>query len=65
MTALRMFLSISAAKQHSIRHYDVDTAFLNAELKEEMYTNPPPPVYGNCTKPYMGSSKQTKHGRMI
>ena len=42
MTALRMFLSISAAKQHSIRHYDVDAAFLNAELKEEMYINIPP-----------------------
>ena len=44
MAALRLFLTISAARKfkQSVRHFDVDTAFLNAELKEEVYVNIPP-----------------------
>jgi hypothetical protein len=39
--ALRLLLAISAAKHHTVQHFDVDTAFLNAELREEVYINIP------------------------
>jgi histone deacetylase 1/2 len=42
MPAFRLFMAISATKGHTVRHYDVDTAFLNAELKDEVFINIPP-----------------------
>jgi hypothetical protein len=42
MISLRLFLTISATNQHTVRHFDVDTAFLNADLKEEIYIHIPP-----------------------
>jgi hypothetical protein len=37
--SLRMLLAIATIKKYEIEHLDVQTAFLNAELKEEIYRN--------------------------
>lgn len=39
---LRMLLSLAGVKGYEVRHYDVTSAFLNGDLKEEIYLRQPP-----------------------
>ena len=41
LTSIRILLVISAQLNLPIHQMDVDTAFLNAEVKEEIYIKPP------------------------
>ena len=41
-TSIRLVLALSALFGYVVHQMDVDTAFLNAELKEEVYVTPPP-----------------------
>ena len=36
MATLRIFLTLSASRRHTVRHYDVNTAFLNGDLDEDI-----------------------------
>ncbi|KAG7302945.1 hypothetical protein JYU34_012939 [Plutella xylostella] len=41
MSTIRMMLSYALQEDHQLRQFDVPTAFLNGELKEEVYIKPP------------------------
>ena len=41
-TSIRIVLALAAMCGYVVHQMDVDTAFLNAELKEEVYIVPPP-----------------------
>jgi hypothetical protein len=41
-TTFRTLLSIAAKRQYVVKHYDINTAFLNGELQEEVYMKQPP-----------------------
>ena len=41
LTSLRLLFALSAQLGLDVHHMDVDTAFLNADLKEEIYIHPP------------------------
>jgi hypothetical protein len=41
-TSIRTILAIAAKRDMEIHHMDVKTAFLNSELKEDIYMRPPP-----------------------
>ena len=49
LTSIRILLAISAQLNLRIHQMDVDTAFLNAEVKEEIYIKPPEgfPIHSN------------------
>lgn len=38
----RMLLSIAGTRDYTVKHYDIETAFLNGELTEEIYLKSPP-----------------------
>src|SRR6218665_1275613 len=40
-TTLRTLLTVAASKKMQVNHYDVKTAFLNGDIKEELYMNQP------------------------
>lgn len=46
-TTLKILLTVAGMKSFHVRHYDVKSAFLNGELKEEIYMRPPPGVNEN------------------
>lgn len=46
-TTLKMLLTVSGMRNYSLRHYDVKSAFLNGDLKEEIFMKPPPGVNEN------------------
>jgi transposase InsO family protein len=41
-TTIKILLTVAGIKKYHVRHYDVKSAFLNGELKEEIYMRPPP-----------------------
>ena len=41
-SSIRIFLGISVQLGYEIYQYDMDTAFLNGKLEEEVYMWPPP-----------------------
>jgi hypothetical protein len=44
---VRVLLTVAGIKSYAVRHYDVKSAFLNGDLKEEIYMKPPPGVNEN------------------
>lgn len=50
LNSIRIFLAISCHKGYSIHQFDVDTAFLNAHLKEEVSIYPPEGVGANTNQ---------------
>lgn len=45
--SMRILLTVAGMKGFHVRHYDVKSAFLNGELKEEIFMRPPPGVQEN------------------
>lgn len=43
-TTLRILLSIAGNRHYEVEHWDIASAFLNGELKEEIYMKPPPGI---------------------
>lgn len=41
-TTFRILLSLAGTNNYSVRNYDVESAFLNGDLKEEIYLKQPP-----------------------
>lgn len=39
---LRILLSVAGKRNYVVNHFDIKTAFLNRELKEEIYMKQPP-----------------------
>ena len=60
MISVRCFLSVVVAKRWKLRQMNVNSAFLDGDLNEEVYMKIPlvflqqlPSMYANCTNPYM------------
>lgn len=41
-TTLRVLLSVAGERGYKVQHFDIETAFLNGELEEEIYLKQPP-----------------------
>ncbi|KAK9089364.1 hypothetical protein Scep_028446 [Stephania cephalantha] len=71
-STIRVILTVAVQFGWSIRQLDINNAFLNGSLIEDVYTNQPLgfvdklsasySLYASCTRPYMGCDKRLEHG---